>query len=167
MLNVREYFELIESIQLNKKDKDVKKKDRETWAILYDDKKYILKAREMGMNVYNVWWYLEGPKGEQYIELPKELENKKTVIPVFNKVLTALYQFLKFEKPDEFIFTAAPQLSRIYIAMLQRMKYEEPFKWYLDQRTKKTGDKIYHYFSRKSGLMPESRWKKVVKTLEN
>lgn len=159
-MRLNEFVEIIEGIRLNKFDKDVKKISDTEWHIFHEDRKYVFNVRKMA-DFYNIYWYLEGPKGEQYIELPKELKNNKSMIPLFNKVVTALYQFLKLKRPDNFVFSAHKKLGKIYLMILSMLDYEDIFTNYLNKKSYEQNDKIYVYFSRKNETITEERLNEI------
>ena len=161
-MKLNEFIEIVEGIKLNKQDKDVKKISDIEWHIFHENRKYVFQVDRI-MDTYNIYWYLEGPKGEQYIELPKELKNNKSMIPLFNKVVTALYQFLKLKRPDNFVFSAHKKLGKIYLMMLSMLDYEDIFTNYLNRKSYEQNDKIYVYFSRKNETITEERLNEILK----
>jgi|GEM_PF-6041691 len=164
-MRLNEFIEIIESIKLNKTDKDVKKISDIEWHIFHEERKYVFQAIKM-VDFYNIYWYLVGSKGEQYIELPKELKNNKSMIPLFNKVITALYQFLKLKEPDNFTFSSDKKLGKIYSLMLSILDYEDVFTKYLNRKSFEQNNKIYVLFSRKNDIIDErilDEYKKLFK----
>lgn len=161
-MRLNEFVEIVEGIRLNKSDKDVKKISDTEWHIFHEDRKYVFKIDKI-IDTYNIYWYLEGSKGEQYIELPKEMKNNKSMIPLFNKVVTALYQFLKIKNPDNFTFSAHKKLSKIYLMMLSMLNYEDIFTNYLNRKSFEKGNKVYVYFSRKNDTITEERLNEIFK----
>jgi hypothetical protein len=165
-MKLNEFLEIVEGIKLNKIDKDVKKISNTEWHIFHEERKYIFQVVKM-FDLYNIYWYLEGSKGEQYIKLPKELKNNKSMIPLFNKVITALYQFLKLEKPVNFTFSSDKKLSKIYSLMLSMLEYEDIFTNYLNRKSFEQDGKVYVYFSRKNETITEEKIKYIKRKLRN
>jgi hypothetical protein len=163
-MKLLEFVEIIEGIKLNKNDKDVKKVSDSEWHIFHEERKYVFQAIKM-FDFYNIYWYLESSKGEQYIELPKELKNNKSMIPLFNKIITALYQFLKLKRPDSFTFSSNKKLDKIYSLMLSMLNYEDIFTEYLNRKSFEQNNKVYVYFSRKNDIIDERKLNEITNIL--
>lgn len=158
-----------EGLKLNKTDKDVKKTGNNEWTIFHKNQKYLFKTTYIQyINRWVIYWVLSVGKSE-LIELPKEFRNFTQIekTKLFNKLLTAIYQFVKDKKPEIFEFDCEMYLKKYYDNIINRFKVNDKFLNDYFVYSDKRNNKIVYILSIKEMNITESHWNFILNIHEH
>ena len=129
LLNEKNFFYLLERLEINYKDSSIKKISSSHYQFTINNQIYNFYAEfeDFGdFSIYNVYF----TSGKELISRKNNLSLTDTY-KVFNKVITCMIYFINDQKPEQFTFsTNDPKLQKMYQIIIMKIRKIKPFNHY-------------------------------------